>query len=315
MYEALAGIYTALVTPFASDESLDHDAMRRLVDDQIEAGVAGLVVGGSTGEFATQTEDERKAAVETVVDAVSGRANVIVGIGSVRTRDSVAMAEHALAQGAVCGLLVMPYYEPLSETELFTFVGDIASVGLPLMIYNNPSATGVSLNPQFIAQLSRIHGVVALKDTTPEPARLFEIERLADPGLDILSGYDLTTIFSLLAGRRAVVWGAANAHPEGCVALWQLAVGDRNSAAALRLWKVLHPLQNFLATHDYQASNKAGANIRGLNIGVPRRPILPLGPSETDELRHVLRAIDAVLQALRAEGELTQRKPLGLAVT
>jgi 4-hydroxy-tetrahydrodipicolinate synthase len=297
-YTPLSGIYTALVTPFHDDESLDPDGLSRIIDDQLVAGVAGVVVNGSTGEFPALSAAEREQTVETAIEAVGDRAPVIVGLGSVRTAESVHYAEHALNAGAACGLLVMPYYEPLSDDELRSFVADVAAVGLPIMIYNNPGGTGNSLEPEFIATLAEIDNVVAVKDTTPEPRRLFAIDRLAGGRLDVLSGHDTTTVFAFLSGRQAAVWGAPNAHPRGCVGLWELAVRDRDFDGALELWQSLYPLNAFLESHNYMASTKAGANIRGVNVGQPRLPIKPLGLDATAELEQLIHEVDAAAARL-----------------
>ncbi|MEF2976245.1 dihydrodipicolinate synthase family protein [Subtercola sp. YIM 133946] len=295
IYTPMSGIYTALVTPFHDDERLDANGFGHLVDDQINAGIAGLVVNGSTGEFPSLTNEERRTSVEAVTQASGGRAEVVVGVGAMTTREAQGYAEHALAVGAKCGLLVMPYYEPLSTQELARFVEDIASVGLPLMIYNNPGGTGMSLTPEFINELSFIENVVSIKDTTPEVSRLFAIDLLTEGRLDVLSGHDSSTIYAFLSGRDAAVWGAPNAHPAACVALWRLA-REGQAAEALRLWKDLYPLQAFLESHNYMASTKAGANARGVSVGQPRKPILPLPESERSELAAVIERLDEVIE-------------------
>lgn len=297
-YQPLNGIYTALATPFGDDESLDLDAMSRLVDDQLSAGIAGLVVGGSTGEFAAMTLQERKTLTEHVIEHTAGRAPIIVGLGSVRTADSVQLARHALQNGAHSGLLVMPYYEPLSAAELFDFVSAVAGVGLPIMIYNNPSGTGETLSPQFLAELSVIPNVVSVKDTTPEPHRLFAIDAMAEGRLDVLSGHDTSTIFALLSGRKAAVWGAPNVHPRGCVGLWRLAVQERDLKGSLALWDSLYHLNAFMESHSYVASAKAGANLRGVAVGEPRRPIAPLPHDARDELSARIADVDRTLDLI-----------------
>lgn len=297
-YTAMNGIYTALVTPFRDDESIDFDAVGQLVDDQVSAGIAGLVVGGSTGEFAAMSLQEREELTDHVSEVASGRAEIVVGLGSVRTADSVRLAEHALSVGAQSGLLVMPYYEPLSEAELSAFVSNVAAVGLPIMIYNNPGGTGEMLSPRFLADLSHIPNVVGVKDTTPEPNRLFAIDSLAAGRLDVLSGHDTSTIFAFLSGRKAAIWGAPNVHPQACVALWRLAVADRDADGALALWNSFYHLNAFLESHSYVATAKAGAELRGVAVGHPRLPIAPLPDGDREALRSLIADVDATLESL-----------------
>jgi 4-hydroxy-tetrahydrodipicolinate synthase len=299
----MTGVYTALVTPFRDDESLDGDALRRLVDDQFAAGIAGVVVNGSTGEFAAMSAEERREVVEVAVDAARGRGPVIVGLGSVRTADSVAYAEHALAAGAEYGMLVMPYYEPISADELFDFVAAVAAVGLKLIIYNNPMGTGESLDPEFLARLAEIDNVEAVKDTTPDTGRLVALDRLTGGSIQAMSGWDTSHVFSLLAGAQAVIWGAPNAHPESCVALWRVAVEERDLEGTLALWREIEPLNAFLMAHSYMAANKAGANLRGVQVGKPRLPIHELSAAKTEELAGLLhRADQAVAVVTEASG-------------
>ena len=131
------------------------------------------------------------------------------------------------------------------------------------------------MSPDFLAQLSEIPNVVAVKDTTPEPWRLFEIDRVANGRLDVMSGHDSSTLYAFLGGRKAAVWGAPNVHPSGCVALWELAAVRRDADGALSLWEALYPVQAFLESHDYVATAKAGAAIRGVPVGLVGRS----GPS------------------------------------
>ena len=296
-HDPLEGIYTALVTPFQEDESVDFDGVSRLVRDQVEAGIAGLVVGGSTGEFAAMSLQEREELAEHVITESASSANIVVGLGSVRTADSIRLAEHALGQGAHSGLLVMPYYEPLSHTELVAFVSDVAAVGLPIMIYNNPGATGETLTPEFLAELGHISNVVGVKDTTPEPHRLFAIDT-ASGQLDVFSGHDTSTIFAFLSGRKAAIWGAPNVHPHACVALWRLAVQNKDVEASLELWKSFYHLNAFMESHSYVASAKAGANLRGVGVGRPRRPIAPLSEADREHLGSLIATVDETLERL-----------------
>src|SRR5918912_419232 len=173
MHRSLDGINVALVTPFDEREHVAEEALAALVEDQISHGVHGLVVNGSTGEFTSLTPEERKRNVIVTTDAAGGRVPIIVQVGAMTTREAVAHAEHAGAQGAVCVMLVCPWYEPLNDREIEEYVRAVAAVGLPVMLYNNPAATGWSMSPELIARLAeRIDGFQYLKDTTGDAGRL-----------------------------------------------------------------------------------------------------------------------------------------------
>ncbi|MFE7077707.1 dihydrodipicolinate synthase family protein [Streptomyces sp. NPDC057620] len=284
-----SGVHAALLTAFDTDGQLDTAATAALATDLIDRGVHGLVVNGSTGEFASLSTEERRLNLETVIAAVGDRTQITAQVGAMTTADAVASAEHARKAGAVAGMLVCPYYEAIDEREVEAYFRTVAEVGLPLMIYNNPSATGWSMRPEFIARLATIDGVEFLKDTTPEVGRLFHIRDLCEDRIEILSGQDSVALAGFLAGgARATVWGAVNAVPEACIRLWELAVLDQDPERAREFWRHLYPLTHFFETHGYAQAVKTATNLRGVEVGVPRLPALPVPESDLDELRRVL---------------------------
>lgn len=297
MTTSLEGIHTALVTPFDENERIDEEALSRLVDDQIRHGVHGFVVNGSTGEFPAMTAEERRRTVDVATQAAGGRVTVTVQVGAMTTREAVAHAEHAGTCGASAVMLVCPYYEPLSEQEIIGYVRAVSAVGVPVMIYNNPAATGWSMRPELIAQLTEIDGIRYLKDTTGDARRLFRIRELIGDRIEMLNGQDTLALLGFLAGTRGTVWGAPNATPTACVRLWELTVKELNLPAAQALWSVFYPVNRFFEDEGYVAAVKAGASVRGLNVGKPRRPILPLAPDRIAELKRMMQKLDEVVGA------------------
>lgn len=293
----LDGINVALVTPFDERESIDERAMAALVEDQVRHGMHGVVVNGSTGEFFALTPEERRRNVELVAGIVRNRTRLIVHVGAMTTREAAAHAEHAAQHGALCAMLVCPWYEPLSEDEIEQYVRDVASVGLPLMIYNNPAATGWSMRPELIARLAAIDQVRYMKDTTGNAGRLFRVRELCGDRLELLNGQDTLALLGFLAGTRGSVWGAPNATPTACLELWRRTVERPNLEAARELWAAFYPVNRFFEDEGYVAAVKAGTNLRGVTVGPPRRPILPLRPDRVSSLQTLLARLDAVLSA------------------
>jgi 4-hydroxy-tetrahydrodipicolinate synthase len=283
-----SGVHVALATAFERDGALSIDKTVALVDDLILRGAHGVVVNGSTGEFAALTVAERRQVAEAVIEAAGGRVPVTVQVGGMTTAEAVAHAEHALAAGAVAGMLVCPYYEPLDEREIEAYFRDVARVGLPLMIYNNPAATGWSMAPELVARLSEIDGVGSIKDTTGDAGRIFRIRELCGDRLEILNGQDSLAILGFLAGARATVWGAVNAMPEACVRLWELTVRDPDLDAARALWEVVYPVTRFFEQSGYVQAVKAATNLRGIDVGPPRHPALPLEAGRLAELEPLM---------------------------
>ena len=280
MPEQFHGVLPALITPFTDDGSaIDTGALTALVDRVINAGVGGLVPGGSTGEFTTLTNGERRLLVEVTVEAAAGRVAVVAGTGALSTRETVELSVHAEQAGAAAVMVVPPFYDALSWRELvahYTAVAD--AIDVPIMYYNLPSATGVKLTA---AQLSELP-ISSLKDTGGDFAAATELIQTDGPTL--LNGWDTLTFAALAAGVSAVVWGTASIIPEQCVELHRLLIDDLDLSAARELWSRLWPLCQFLEAQSYPAAVKAGCRLMGDTTGPVRAPLLALEDSATSEL-------------------------------
>jgi 4-hydroxy-tetrahydrodipicolinate synthase len=263
----------------------------------IDRGVHGIVVNGSTGEFASMSDGEKRRNLEAVLEVAGGRVPVTAQVGGMTTAESVASAGHAKAAGADAALLVSPYYEPLDEEEIEYHFRAVADVGLPIMIYNNPAATGWSMSPELVERLAGIDEVRFIKDTTPDAGRVFRIRQLVGDRIQVLSGQDSLAIVGFLAGgATATVWGAANAIPEGCVRLWELTVARPQPEAARRLWSAIYPLARFFETNGYVQSVKTATRLRGMPVGPCRKPALPLGQAREQELTELLANVTSALR-------------------
>lgn len=287
MTEPFHGVLAALITPFTEDgSSIDTNALRTNVDRLIGAGVAGLVPGGSTGEFTTLTRGERIQLVEATVEAAGGRVPVVAGTGALSTSETVELSASAERAGAAAVMIVPPFYDALSWAELlahYTVVGE--SIDIPIMYYNLPSATGVKLTAAQFRELQGA-GVTSLKDTGGDAVAATELIQSDGPAL--LNGWDTLTFAALAAGVRAVVWGTASILPEQCVELHRLLIDDIDLPAARQLWRRLWPLCHFLESQRYPAAVKAGCGLVGDSTGPVRPPLLPLDDAATQELAALL---------------------------
>jgi 4-hydroxy-tetrahydrodipicolinate synthase len=284
MPEQFHGVLPALITPFTDDGSaIDTGALTALVDRVINAGVGGLVPGGSTGEFTTLTNGERCLLVEATVEAAAGRVPVVAGTGALSTRETVELSVHAEQAGAAAVMVVPPFYDALSWRELVAHYTAVAeAIDVPIMYYNLPSATGVKLTA---AQLSELP-ISSLKDTGGDFAAATELIQTDGPTL--LNGWDTLTFAALAAGVSAVVWGTASIIPEQCVELHRLLIDDLDLSAARELWSRLWPLCHFLEAQSYPAAVKAGCRLMGDTTGPVRAPLLALEDSATSELAALL---------------------------
>src|SRR5918999_265604 len=158
MSEPFHGVLPALITPFTDDgDAIDPQALARIVDRLVGAGVGGLVPGGSTGEFTTLTNAERRQLVEGTVEAAGGRVPVVAGTGALSTRETVELSVHAEQAGAAAVMVVPPFYDALGWRELLAHYAAVAErIAIPIMYYNLPSATGVTLDAVQLAELRRV---------------------------------------------------------------------------------------------------------------------------------------------------------------
>jgi 4-hydroxy-tetrahydrodipicolinate synthase len=288
MSEPFHGVLPALITPFTDDgEAIDTQALAAIVNRLIGAGVGGLVPGGSTGEFTTLTNAERRRLVEVTVEAADGRVPVVAGTGALSTRETVELSVHAEQAGAAAVMIVPPFYDALSWRELlahYTAVAD--AIDIPIMYYNLPSASGVKLTAAQLRELAGQARVTSLKDTGGDAVAATELIQTGGPTL--LNGWDTLTFAALAAGVRAVVWGVASIVPEQCVELHRLLIDDIDLPAARESWARLWPLCQFLEAQSYPAAVKTACRVVGDTTGPARPPLLPLDDSATSELAALL---------------------------
>ena len=284
------GVLPALITPFTADGAeLDADALSALIERLIGAGVGGIVPGGSTGEFTTLSHAERRRLVEASVAAAAGRVPVVAGTGALSTRETVELSVHAEASGAAAVMVVPPFYDALAWPELLAHYTAVAErIAIPIMYYNLPSASGVTLSAQQLGELRREAGVTSVKDTGGDAVAATELIQAGDDVPTLLNGWDTLTFAALAAGVRAVVWGTASIVPELCVSLHRLLIDDIDLPAARELWARVWPLCRFLESQSYAAAVKAACALVGDTTGPVRAPLLPLDEDAVTELRAVL---------------------------
>lgn len=297
----LHGILSAMSTPFAADESVDELGLRDLTEHTIAAGVHGLVPGGSTGEFAAMSADERRAVLEVVLDQTAGRVPVVPGVGAMTTREAVALARHAEGAGAAGVLAVAPYYEPLDLAETKRYFRDVAdAVSVPVVIYNLPVATGVNLTPEDVRELATsCENIDYVKDTTGD---LTQAARLIHEHGDVVStfvGWDTLLLASLVEGAPGSIVGAANVNAARLVALFE-AVQAGQLDVAREIWAAEYPLMNFLVSGGYVAAVKGALEQVGRSAGPARQPIGPLTDDRRAELARILQDVAGVEGALRS---------------
>ena len=270
----LRGSMTALVTPF-KDGQLDLDALKSLVEWQIESGTKALVPVGTTGESPTLSHDEHDLVVEEVVKAASGRVPVIAGAGSNNTAESIRLIRHAEKVGAEAALVVTPYYNKPTQEGLyqhFKAVHDAAN--LPIIIYNIPPRSVVDMSVETMARLAELPRIVGVKDATADLSRVPK-QRLAC-GKDFiqLSGEDATALGYNAHGGRGCISVTANVAPQLCSEMQDATLrGDYETA--LEITDRLMPLHLAIFAEPGLAGAKHGLSLLGRCSDETRLPILP----------------------------------------
>jgi 4-hydroxy-tetrahydrodipicolinate synthase len=289
----LEGILSAVATPL-DDNNLDEARLRTLIDETIDGGVHGLVPGGSTGEFAVLSDSERRRVLEVTMEQTDGRVPVVGQVGAMTTAEAVDLAAHAARSGAAAVLAVPSYYAILSVDEAKDYFKAISDAGgLPVVVYNLPSVTGVNLGPEELAELAAEDGNIRyVKDTSGDFHQLTRMVRDYSDVITTLAGWDTHLLGAFVEGAAGTINGAANFMPRALVALWD-AVQRGDLEAARSEWASLYPTLRFLLGGNYVAGVKAVMGEIGAPIGEPRLPIQPLGGQRIQELQAVLGGMDA----------------------
>lgn len=281
------GVFTALVTPF-KEGRVDHDALGRLLDYQIESGISGVVPCGTTGESATLNHDEHKDVIRFCVKRVAGRVPVIAGTGSNSTQESIDLTRSAQKDGADGALLITPYYNKPTQEGLYQhYIAVAQAVDLPLVLYNVPGRTAVDLKAETVARLAQNTRIVAIKEATADMERASTIHKTCGDQLTLLSGDDATFLPFLAVGGQGVISVTANIAPKQMVALWRAWVqGDL--AEARHQHESLLDINRILFCETNPIPVKAAAAMLGLCGPEIRLPLTPLSQINREALHQII---------------------------
>lgn len=286
----LGGVVVATALPYRADESapaglaVDYDAYAAHCRWLIDNGCRGVGPNGSLGEYSSLTDEERRHAARTAIETVGEDGIVVVGVHGPGSHQAKHWAEVAAEDGADGLLCLPPTMYRANRGEVLAHFEAVASVGLPVMVYNNPIDTKVDLTPALLAEIAQIDNVVAVKEFSGDVRRVLEIRESA-PGLDVISGADDVVLESLLMGATGWFAGFPNVFPAESVRLFELATsGELEEARAL--YEPLVAAFRWDSRVEFVQAIKLGMDLVG-RYGGPCRP--PRGPL-TDEHREQVRA-------------------------
>jgi 4-hydroxy-tetrahydrodipicolinate synthase len=308
----LGGVMPALVTPFTDDgKSVDEERLRRLIGHLIDLGVNGLVPCGTTGEFQNLSEQERRRVVEVTIDEANGRVPVIAGAGSSGTDLAIEKTRHAKDAGADAAIIVTPYYHKPANRGLYEHFRRIAeAVDIPIVVYNIPQATGVSLPWQIVEDLVEIPNIAGLKDSSGELRFILAVLEKVGDRLPVVCGHDEVALPALAVGCSGVILASANVYPDYYLKMYK-AVQEGRLGDARQIQRTLQKMSRFMAKSGPVAT-KAALNMMGINVGPLRLPLSvggELSYEERDELRLDLEKIGKVKPRV-VEVEAPSAKPL-----
>ncbi|QFT81988.1 4-hydroxy-tetrahydrodipicolinate synthase [Roseovarius sp. THAF27] len=285
----LAGINLAMQTPFGADGKIDFSEWDGLVDAYVDAGVHGLVLGSGTGQHPYLTEEECKALYEAAIKRIDGRCNAICQTSALNMDEVIRRSKHAEAAGADALMILPPYLEgPADDDGLFEFYRAIdAEVGIDIVGYNIPQATGLAVSPELFTRLSELKNFNYIKDSGGD---LTTHQQYLQDGCRVLNGCDTTAVYAMMAGAHGCIWGGANYMPHETVALYKH-VAAKEYDQALALWQKMLPSLLHIWTNDYLQCVLVAARHRGYGLGNVRRPLRPI----SDEAEAVMIATLAPL--------------------
>ncbi len=290
MTEILRGTFTVLLTPFTTDGAVDFEALDRLIEDQIGAGVEGLVILGTTSESPTIDAEEKRAILGFAVERSAGRTRIIAGVGTNDTASSVAQAEAADAQGANALLVGSPYYNKPTQAGLDTHFRRIAdAVPLPQIVYNIKGRSGVNIETETLCRLAEHPNIVGVKEASDDIDQIMDVIAAVADDFAVLAGSDHLNVPVALLGGAGAISALANLVPAEVKASVDAALaGDLATARALH-YRLL-PLARgcFLETNPIPV--KTALALQGRLQEVFREPLVPMRPATRAALVDLLEA-------------------------
>ncbi|XWN33665.1 MAG: dihydrodipicolinate synthase family protein [Devosia sp.] len=304
------GSYTVTITPFTEDGSaIDYAAWRRFVDWQLETGVPGIIILGTTGEFLTLTDDERSRFIEATVSQVAGRIPVLVGSMNAHTPTAVRYSKEAEDLGADGLMIIPPYYYTPTEDEIFAYYRAICeTVSVPIMLYNNPFTSNVDMSAALVARLTKAFEQIRyIKEASQDTARVYDIIEATDGVMNVWAGQRVVESYSLGADGYVNPYG--NYIPR---ASWKFV--DWCEAGrwedAKKVQRLIDAMQAIIGeghpTYGHQCYSKALARVAGCPVGDVRPPLTRFselgaeGEERLHRLKPLMDALDKVVDEVDA---------------
>ncbi|MFU7514870.1 4-hydroxy-tetrahydrodipicolinate synthase [Clostridium sp. HCS.1] len=288
------GSAVAIITPFTSNNKVNYEKLKELIEWQIEEKTDAIVICGTTGEASTMSKEEKEKTIKFTVDIVNKRIPVIAGTGSNNTEASIEMSKYAESVGVDGLLLITPYYNKTNSKGLFKHYEAINNeVSTPIILYNVPSRTGVNISPNELLELSKLKNIVAIKEASGNISQIAEMKALCKDTIDIYSGNDDQIIPIMSLGGKGVISVLANIYPKSVHDMaYNYLNGDINKALNLQLNSI--SLIKILFKETNPIPVKTALNLMGKNVGGFRLPLYEMDNNNLILLKETLKKYDLI---------------------
>jgi 4-hydroxy-tetrahydrodipicolinate synthase len=283
------GIYTPVITPFNENGTIDWESYGKVIEWQIENGVAGIIIGGSTGEFYALSKEERIQQFEFAANRINGQVEFMAGVNDIRVDECLEISSVAASFGANSLLVAAPPYSLPSEEELAYHVLKIAeTTGLPIMLYNYPGRTGVEMGETFLAAVAKNPLIAAIKESSGDYSRLPLLSNNY-PSIELAVGSEEQVLEFAAWGAKSWVCATANFFPSECVQLMDILGNQSDFEKGSRLMSAFMPLMQALEQGGkFLQCVKLGCEQQGRPGGKVRLPLLPIEESLKQEIISVI---------------------------
>jgi dihydrodipicolinate synthase/N-acetylneuraminate lyase len=298
------GVMPAVTTKFTASDTLDLKMFEVNINAQVQAGVSGIILGGTLGEASTLSDDEKRIPIETTVGIVDGKIPVIINIAEQSTKGAIMAANNALKYGASGLMMLPPMRYKANDYETVTYFKAIAqSTDLPIMIYNNPVDYGIEVTLDMFEEMLQCDNIQAVKESTRDISNITRIKNRFGDRLKVLTGVDTLGLESILMGADGWVAGLVCAFPQETVAIYELAKAGR-TAEALQIYRWFLPLLELDISPQLVQNIKLAEVATGIGTENVRAPRLPL---QGDERQRVLKIIE---EGMKSRPQLPDYKDL-----
>jgi 4-hydroxy-tetrahydrodipicolinate synthase len=287
----LKGIYAPIVTPFNSDESINYPVLEQLIEYLIANKIAGLVPGGTTGEVYAFTEAERLDIFKFVKEKVNGRVTLIAGTNSGATRDVIRYSQIAEQMGYDALMVAVPPYSRPNQRELLAHYEAVAkAVKIPIVLYNFPWRAGTEVSYEVLNGLTKYPHVIGIKEASSDMSRVYEMHLRFGERYQMICGSDDQALDYFLWGTTSWIGGAASCAPIQHHEILEAALNN-DFVTARKHMDILLPLLRNMESGSYTQKVKVGCELRGIPVGGPRMPLLPLTDEDRAEFENIFKSI------------------------